>query len=72
MLWARRQDPVSLMNMVELLANAGQGKGFSSKNREGDEKRIGKKSDVQTVSSIKNTADFSLLKKVFPNLKTTE
>lgn len=42
-LWARRQDPVSLTNMVELLASDGRAKGFSSKNREGDEKRAGKK-----------------------------
>lgn len=57
--------------MVELLASAGQAKIFSSKNRgwweEGKEK-----SDVWTVSSIMNTANFSLLKKLPSKLKTTE
>jgi len=42
-LWARRQDPVSLTNLVALLAGAGQVKGFSSKKmvmmRRGQEKK---------------------------------
>lgn len=36
MLWAGGQGPISLTDMVELLASAGQRKCFSSKNREGD------------------------------------
>lgn len=71
MLWAGRHDSISLTNMVELLASAGQAKGFSSKNGEGNEKRAGK-NYVRTVSRIINTANFSLLKKIFSNLKTTE
>lgn len=36
MLWAGGQGPVSLTDMAELLAGAGQSKCFSSNNREGD------------------------------------
>lgn len=40
-LQAGGQDPVSLTDMVELLASTGQSKGSSSKNREGDLNRAG-------------------------------
>lgn len=63
MFWPRKQDPVSLTNVVELLATAGQAKG--------DEKS-GEKMDMQIVSSVTDTASFSLLKKVLSNLKTNE
>lgn len=40
-LQAGGQDPVSLTDMVELLASTGQSKGSSGKNREGDLNRAG-------------------------------
>lgn len=37
MFWARKKDLMSLRNMVELLASAGQSKGFSRKKKDARE-----------------------------------
>lgn len=67
MLWARRQDPVSLRNMVELLASAGQAMGFAVKTKrmvtrgQGNKLRVDFPITVSvSVSITMNTANFSL------------